>query len=456
MVDILKMTNSPRLRLAILYSSVIGCILLALGYATHRVLARMSSQMIDREIDLLSMSMNARLEQRLQVPNRLPTEIDRLIVGFCQIQTPCKTNVQDSMLLQLIREDYHLQLLDLNGNALGAIGEPPGRFPKLSDFSSLHTVKDSQGNPYHLHHTLLKTTQGQNWGYLQVGRSVQQLDRYMMNLHWLIIVGIPVTMLVIGGASWYLAGVAMRPIYASYAQMQRFTADVSHELRTPIAALKAMLEVATHPFNPSDHPETNTQSTFLALQRQTDRMSELVQDLLLLSQFDLAQQHKTTASDQSHPSLYRSICLNEILQDLEEELAPLALKAQVNLTCHTDSSQPLYLAGNPSQLYRAFSNLITNAIQHSDPMGVVQIHLTSRPKSITIAVQDQGIGIADTDIPHLFDRFYRVRQDRSRQTGGVGLGLAIVKAIVQAHGGDIEVKSEVGIGSTFQVRLPLN
>ncbi len=449
MGNILKMTNSPRLRLAILYSCVIGCILLILGYATHRVLSRISSQMIDREIDLLSMSMNARLEQRLQTPNILPPDIDRLIVGFCQIQTPCQTKVQDSMLLQLIRDDYHLQLLDTQGNILGAIGEPPGRFPKLSDFSSLHTIKDSQGRPYHLHHTLLKTTQGQNWGYLQVGRSVQQVDRYMMNLHWLIIVGIPITMLVIGGASWYLAGIAMRPIYASYTQMQRFTADVSHELRTPIAALKAMLEVATHP------PDPTAQSTFLALQRQTDRMSELVQDLLLLSQLDLVQQRKTTTPDRLHASSPESICLTELLQDLEEELAPLALAAQVELHCHIHSVQPIDLTGNSSQLYRAFSNLITNAIQHSAAGGMVQIHLTARPKSVTIAVQDQGIGIAETDIPHIFDRFYRVRQDRSRQTGGVGLGLAMVKAIVEDHRGQIEVRSQLGKGSTFTVRFPL-
>ncbi len=459
MVDIVKITNSPRLRLAILYSSVIGCMLLALGYATHRVLARMSSQMIDREIDLLSMSMNSRLEQSLQVPNLLPPTIDRLIVGLCKINEPCQSEVQDSMLLNLIRDDYHLQLLDMQGNALAAIGEPPGRFPKLSNFSSMHTVKDNHGIPYHLHHKLLKTTQGQNWGYLQVGRSVQQFDHYMMNLHWLINLGIPVTMLLVGGASWYLAGVAMRPMYASYAQMQRFTADVSHELRTPIAALKAILEAATHPFNPPDHTEITAQSTVLALQRQTDRMGELVQDLLLLSQLDLTQQRKTTEPNRFQPSVQESVCLTEILQDLEEELAPLALAAQVELkvelNSHQHPTQPIALTGNPSQLYRAFSNLITNAIQHSDTMGVVQIHLTSRPKSVTIAIQDQGIGIADADIPHLFDRFYRVRQDRSRQTGGVGLGLAIVKAIVEDHGGQIEVRSQLGQGSTFTVRFPL-
>ncbi len=450
MVSFSKISNSPRLRLAILYSSVIGCILLVLGYTIHRALSRISSQMIDREIDLLSLSMNARFEQALRVPDVLPPEIDRLIVGICRTQSPCTAKVQDSMLLKLIREDYHLQLLDTQGNALAAIGEPPGRFPKHSDFSSLNTIQDTKGNPYHLHHTLLKTTQGQNWGYLQVGRSVQKIDHYMMNLHWLIIVGIPVTMLVLGAASWYLAGVAIRPIYASYEKMQRFTADASHELRTPIASTKAILEVAKFT-GETTFSEMN--QTLISLQRQTDRMGELVQDLLLLSQLDLAQQGKSKANNVS--KFQSSVCVNDILQDLEEELAPLALAAQVDLKCHIHHPQSLHIKGNASQLYRAFSNLITNAIQYSAAEKTVQIHLTYRPRMITIAIQDQGIGIAEADIPHLFDRFYRVRQDRSRQTGGVGLGLAIVKAIVEDHDGQIDVRSQLGQGSTFTVKFPL-
>ena len=453
MANAIKITNSPRLRLAILYSSLIGCILLGLGYATHRVLDRMLSNMIDREIDLLSMSMNAKLEQSLQVPNILPPAIDRLIVGICKVNEPCNTKVQDSMLLNLIRDDYHLQLLDMEGNPLAAIGEKPGRFPRLSDFSSLHTVKDQQGHAYHLHHTLLKTPQGQNWGYLQVGRSVAQFDAYMTGLNGLIRWGIPLTMAMLGAVSWWLAGVAMRPIYTAYGKIQRFTADASHELRTPIAATRAMLEVAITGIDCADL--TESKQTLLALHRQNDRMSELVQDLLLLSQLDQGQQRKITQPDRLHRSVQQSVCLTEILQDLAEELAPLALAAQVELNCPLHPNQPIYLTGNPNQLYRSFSNLITNAIQHSPVASVVQIHLTSRPKSVTIAIQDQGIGIADADIPHLFDRFYRVRQDRSRRTGGVGLGLAIVKAIVEDHRGHIEVSSQLGKGSTFTVRFPL-
>ena len=440
------LTNSPRLRLAILYSSVIGGILLVLGYATHRVLARIYVQMVDREIDILSMSMNVHLlEKSLITPNILPADIDRVVPSICLIDRPCSV-LKDSIFDNFIREDYHLQLLDNSGKALAAIGEKPGLFPQLSDFSSIKTVKDLQGNAYHLHHIRLKTTQNQDWGYLQVGRSVQKYGSYMMGLHWLIMAGIPFTMIVVGAASWWLAGVAMQPIYKSYTQMQRFTADASHELRTPIAAIKAMLEIAIVNLNTND-PEIR--STFLALQRQTDRMNILAQDLLLLSRLDFDQPGHLTSD-----SLRVSICLNEILQDLEEELAPLAMAAQVDLSCHFQSPTNLYILGNTNQIYRLFSNLITNAIEYTEPQGKVEIQLSHHVQNyVVVIVQDSGIGIAKADLPHLFDRFYRIQQDRSRQTGGLGLGLAIVKAIVQAHGGQISIESEVGIGSRVKVRL---
>lgn len=438
----LPIINSPRFRLTILYSAVIGSILLVLGYATHRVLSRISAEMIDREMNLLAMSINARLEKSLTIPNVLPSNIDRIIPGICQTDRPCSI-LQDSMLVHLIREDYHLQLLDNSGKPLAGIGEMPGKFPNLSHFSSIDTVKDTQGTAYHLHHIRLKTTQGQDWGYLQVGRSVEKFDHYMMGLHWLMIVGIPLTMATVGAASLWLAGIAMRPIYKSYTQMQRFTADASHELRTPIAAIKAMLEVAIVNLD-ALNPEVR--STFLALQRQTDRMNALAQDLLLLSQLDVNQQDNYNLD---------SICLNELLQDLEEELAPLAIEAQVHLSCHLQTSKFLYILGNTNQIYRLFSNVITNAIEYTLPQGQVEIQLSYAQNYAIVTIQDTGIGITESDLPYVFDRFYRVKQDRSRQTGGVGLGLSIVKAIVLAHRGTIQVQSQLMEGSLFVVTLPL-
>ena len=280
-----------------------------------------------------------------------------------------------------------------------------------------------------------------------MGRSVKQFDTYMRDFHLLITLGIPTTMGLLGWVSWWLAGVAMRPIYESYEKMQRFTADASHELRTPIAATRAILEVAIAQIDVCDN--TETRQTWISLQRQNDRIGQLAQDLLLLSRLDLAQQENPEQNQES-------ICLDDLVQDLEEELAPLALAAQVELVSELQRSKPLYITGNSNQIYRLLSNLISNAIQYTLPQGLVKIQLLHRHSEAIIIIQDTGIGIEKDDLPHLFDRFYRVNHDRSRVRGGVGLGLAIAKAIAIAHRGQISVQSQPGIGSHFTVRLPLS
>lgn len=450
-----KLSTSPRFRLAILYSAVVGSILLGLAYATHRVMDRISTQTIDRELDLLSTSLSAQFETYLKVPGKLPQEIDRNIVKICRVNDRCtlalNPSANHSSLSKLIQDDYHLQLLDIQGNAVAAIAERPGRFPKQSNSAFYHTVTDAHGIPYHLHYKLLKTNQGQDWGYLQVGRSVRQFDTYMRDFHLLITLGIPTTMGLLGWASWWVAGVAMRPIYKSYEKMQRFTADASHELRTPIAATRAMLEVAIAQIDVCDN--TETRQTLVSLQRQNDRIGRLAQDLLLLSRLDLAQQDQAEESPENQQQ--ESICLNELVQDIEEELAPLALAAQVELVSEIQRSKQLYITGNLNQMYRLLSNLISNAIQYTLPQGRVKIQLSHRQNDAIVLIRDTGIGIDKDDLPYLFDRFYRVKDDRSRESGGVGLGLAIARAIAIAHRGQISVQSQRGVGSSFTVKLPL-
>ncbi len=118
------------------------------------------------------------------------------------------------------------------------------------------------------------------------------------------------------------------------------------------------------------------------------------------------------------------------------------------------AQEPLSVLGNEEQLYRLVSNLMVNAIQATPPEGKVTVVLDSSEEYALIQVQDTGMGIAPEDQSHIFDRFYRVHKDRSRQTGGSGLGLAIAQAIALAHHGSIQVQSQLGLGSTFTVRLP--
>ncbi len=430
--------HQPRRRLALLYSGVMGSILLGIGYMAHRAMDRAFDRVVDREITLLTALANTKFAPVLAQPGKFTAQATQLIPDLCLAAQPCQPMMQDPVLRDLIASDYHLQLLDLAGNSIAAIAEPPDRTIRNPNLNHSYNTVNASGQTYHIHLMPLKTTSKSTWGYLQIARSTRAFNDYMGSLHWLIILGVPFSMGLIGGASWWLSGRAMRPLYRSYDQMQQFTANAAHELRTPIAAMKIMLEVA-----PSESPVAQ-QQTWQSLQRQNDRLGKLTQDLLLLSRLD------GTASPHSE-----SICLNDMVQDLEEELAPLALVAQVKLSSQVAVSSVLSIQGQREQIYRLISNLMINAIHYTSADGTITVHLDRHQNQAIIAIEDNGCGIPVADLPHLFDRFYRVNHDRSRQTGGVGLGLAIAQAIAQAHGGQIQVQSQVGQGSVFTVRLPL-
>jgi signal transduction histidine kinase len=433
---------SSQIKLAFLYSSLFGGILLFLGFISHQVLQVVFNQVIDRELEALSIVVEDRIKFRLKEPGYL-SPADRIQVEtICPAGFPCQEQLTDPLLRTLIRENYSFRLVSLTGDFIGAIGESPDRFLSKNLLKPSYTDYDRANNPYHFHRFTLRTIRGQSWGYLQVGRSIQRQNDYISGLHILIFLGIPLTMVLVGGTGWWFAGVALHPVYKSYVKMQQFTADASHELRTPIASIKAILAVATVDETSLDLKQSN----FLeSIQRQSDRLEKMTQDLLLLSRLESKQVLPRT----------ESICLNTLIQDLDEEIAPLALSRNVELVSRIQSQKLLYISGNSSHIYRLFSNLITNAIQHTPAAGLVELELVYRQNYAIVTVRDNGSGIAATDLPHLFDRFYRASQDRSRETGGVGLGLAIAQSIALAHNGQVQVQSQICQGSTFTVRLPL-
>jgi signal transduction histidine kinase len=248
-------------------------------------------------------------------------------------------------------------------------------------------------------------------------------------------------MLLVAGAGWWLAGLAMQPVYRSYRQIQQFTSDAAHELRTPLAAIRATLESTLRIDRLS---EAEARDTLRVIERQNHRLSVLVQDLLLLSRIDQL----------SSPIKYLPCCLNDLVSDLTEELASLALAAGVELIADIRAPKPLYITGDFEQLYRLVLNIVVNAIQHTPAGGRVTVILDSAAGHALIQVQDTGTGIAPSEQARIFDRFYRVNSDRSRHTGGAGLGLPIARAIATAHGGSIAVASVEGIGSQFTIELP--
>jgi two-component system, OmpR family, phosphate regulon sensor histidine kinase PhoR len=220
-----------------------------------------------------------------------------------------------------------------------------------------------------------------------------------------------------------------------------FVANVSHELKTPITSIKGFVETLLG--GALDSPEDSKR--FLKIvASQADRLNAIIEDLLVLSRLE---QDAETVGIVIEDSGLKPI--------LEMAIQACALKAsekkiRVNLNC----PESIHSRINPQLLEQAVINLVDNAVKYSLPSTQVQVDVSSDNGEIAVAVTDEGRGIAKEHFPRLFERFYRVDSDRSREMGGTGLGLAIVKHIAQVHGGSVSVDSSVGKGSIFRIHLP--
>ena len=221
-----------------------------------------------------------------------------------------------------------------------------------------------------------------------------------------------------------------------------FVANVSHELKTPITAIKGFVEALLegHATDPDQ-----VQRYLGIVARHTDRLNAIIGDLLTLSRLEEDQERRRITFEQTP--------VRAILESAMElpQIKARAKAIPIELEC--DAS--LQAEVNGPLLEQAVANLIDNAVKYSEPANRVLVKATQEGRSVSIAVQDHGIGIPKEHLDRVFERFYVVDKGRSRNLGGTGLGLAIVKHIVQVHGGSVEVRSEVGKGSTFTIRLPL-
>lgn len=224
---------------------------------------------------------------------------------------------------------------------------------------------------------------------------------------------------------------------------KEYIAVVSHELKTPIFVIEGYLETLMD--GALEDESVNRKFLTQAL-RNVQRLNDLVKDLITITQLESGQMEMTRES-------FRIYDLALDVFDQLDYLAPLQEK-RIRLMVDAHNNEKVYVQADKERIRQVLLNLITNAIYYGRPEGYVKVALHNDNHKLRIDVEDNGPGIAEEHLPHIFERFYRVERSRSRENGGTGLGLAIVKYLLEAHGERIYVRSTPGQGATFSFTLP--
>ena len=218
-----------------------------------------------------------------------------------------------------------------------------------------------------------------------------------------------------------------------------FVANISHELKTPIGALSLLSEAVLSAKNEPDSVEKFASR----MQQEAKRLTELVQEIINLSRLQ----------DSDPLQIAEPLLVSDLISEAVDQCQTTSEARNIGISVSEQSDVKVY--GDRDQLLMAIHNLIENAINYSPENTKVSISTSIENEIVTISIADQGIGIPESELERIFERFYRVDPARSRETGGTGLGLSIVKHVAAKHGGEIRVWSSQNIGSTFALRLPI-
>lgn len=222
---------------------------------------------------------------------------------------------------------------------------------------------------------------------------------------------------------------------------QEFVSNVSHELKTPLTSMKVLADSLN---GSEDVPIEMYKEFMLDIGEEIDRETKIINDLLSLVRMDKSGAVLNISA----------VNINELIEHILKRLKPIAEKSDIEVVY--ESFRPVVAEVDEVKFTLVVTNLVENAIKYNNEGGWVHISLNSDHQYFYIKVEDNGLGIPEDSVEHIFERFYRADKSHSREIGGTGLGLAITKSSIAMHNGEIKVHSKLGEGSTFDVRIPLN
>lgn len=394
--------------------------------------------------------------------NSLNQQFDKQLLILSQAAAPSLNQVkkqgrqgldqESSWRALFTNREQSLEWFSVDGKLLAKEGV---RFLSLPLFQNQALGSLQQGNPFFQQKGGLRavtisvytdTSQAKTLqlvGYLRASQSTQPLHAIMNQLHLGLGMGGVAALLLTSLSSIYLTQQAIEPIKQSLQKLKQFTADASHELRNPLTRISLATEMIlsiTEQVSPLDSKELSI------ISRSADQMQRLIEDLLFLARTEI-----TPIPGTEFNGFVAS--LNDLLQALIEQFELQAHSKSI--TFKVNLAPDLSVKGDTVQLERLFSNLLENAIKYTLLGGNITISMRRVKLQAIVSVEDTGIGIPAECQPMVFQRFWRSDQARIQQQEGLGLGLAIAQAIAKQHGGEIIVSSQEGVGSLFQVRLPI-
>jgi signal transduction histidine kinase len=279
-------------------------------------------------------------------------------------------------------------------------------------------------------------------GYIRVSQSTQQMETTLDRLRWQLGLSAIATLILTSWIGIYLARQAFAPIAQNWQLREQFTTNFSHHLRNLLTKISLSIELMlAH----QERFQTSDSRKLEKIDTATKQMQRLVDDLLYLIRIDNVAIAPTRSKS--------IISLEKLLNNLVNNFQPIAISK--NITFKTNISTGISVGGDSAQLNRLFSNLLENAIRYTRSEGTVIFSLARSRKFAVVTIEDTGIGIAADDLPFIFQWFWHGEPTQETHAQGFGLGLAIAQAIVKQHRGKILVTSQVGVGSCFQVCLPL-